>query len=116
MSKRSDHLLVDDILESIEKIKRYTKGLKKDNFEDDEMRVDAVVRNFEIIGEAANRISKEVQEINENIEWRRIIGLRNRIVHEYFGIDLDILWTIIQNNLDDLEKQLSNIEIDLDEE
>lgn len=80
-------------------------------FENDEMRVDAVVRNFEIIGEAANRISKEVQEENPNVEWRRIIGLRNRIVHEYFGIDIGILWTIIQNNLDQLEEQVANIDI-----
>ena len=80
-------------------------------FENDEMRVDAVVRNFEIIGEAANRISKEIRENNPKVEWRRIIGLRNRIVHEYFGIDIGILWAIIQNNLDHLEEQVANIDI-----
>jgi len=111
MSKRSDRLLAEDILESIAKIKRYTKGMDRVAFENDEMRVDAVVRNFEIIGEAANRISKEVQENNPKVEWRRIIGLRNRIVHEYFGIDIGILWAIIQNNLDHLEDQLANIDI-----
>lgn len=111
MSKRSDRLLAEDILESIVKIKRYTKGMDRAAFENDEMRIDAVVRNFEIIGEAANRISKEVQENNPKVEWRRIIGLRNRIVHEYFGIDIGILWAIIQNNLDHLEEQITNIDI-----
>jgi uncharacterized protein with HEPN domain len=116
MSKRSDKLLIEDILESIEKIKRYTKNINRQEFGGDEMRVDAVVRNFEIIGEAANRISNDLQENNSEIAWRRIIGLRNRIVHEYFGIDLDILWTIIHNYLDDLENQLSKINIDNIEE
>jgi len=112
MSKRPDRLLTEDILESISKIKRYTEGLDKSSFSEDEMIVDAVVRNFEIIGEAANRISEQVKTENPDVEWRRIIGLRNRIVHEYFGIDINILWTIIENNLDDLKQQIEYLDFD----
>ena len=109
MSKRSDEFLLEDMIESINKIERYTKGLSKDDFQKDEMRLDAVVRNFEIIGEAANRLSQEIHEKYPEVEWRRMVGFRNRIVHEYFGIDVDILWSIIENNLGDLKNQISKI-------
>jgi uncharacterized protein with HEPN domain len=114
MSKRSDQLLMEDILESIKKIIRYTKGLSREALEKDEMRLDAVVRNFEVIGEAANRIPKETKAKHPQIVWRRIIGfgLRNRIVHEYFGIDVRILWAIIQHNLFDLQQQIAAIDLD----
>jgi uncharacterized protein with HEPN domain len=64
--------------------------------------LDAVVRNFEIIGEAANRIDISFKESNPEIEWNRIRGFRNRIVHEYFGIDYQIVWEIIETYLDEL--------------
>lgn len=68
----------------------------------DERTKDAVIRNFEIIGEAANRISAELKSANNQISWRRLIGLRNRVVHEYFGIDYEIVWQIIKKDLNSL--------------
>ncbi|MCB0652307.1 MAG: DUF86 domain-containing protein [Saprospiraceae bacterium] len=109
MSKRSDKFLLEDIIESIDKIQKYTKNLSKDDFKEDDMRLDAVVRNFEIIGEAANRLSHEIQKEYQTVQWKRIIGFRNRIVHEYFGIDIEILWSIIENNLEDLKMKISEI-------
>lgn len=80
-----------------------------EEFSRDEKTIDAVVRNFEIIREAANRVEEEIKEQFPTVEWRRIIGLRNRIVHEYFGIDLHIIWMIIVENLEVFETEIAQI-------
>jgi len=102
MSKRDIILLLDDMLQSAKKIKQYTNGLDFDSFMSDDKTVDAVVRNFEIIGEAANRIDPDFRDQNPDIEWKRIRGFRNRIVHDYFGIDYEIVWDIVESYLDEL--------------
>src|ERR1039458_3010414 len=106
MSNRPADLLLDDIRESIAKIERYTAGLDRAGFEADEKGVDAVVRNLEIIGEAARQMPEEFTRRNSQIEWRKIAGLRNRIVHDYFGLDLEIICQIIRSDLPALERQL----------
>jgi uncharacterized protein with HEPN domain len=116
MSKRSNKELVIDILESIQKVHRYVEGMNYKTFIQDEKTIDAVVRNFEVIGEAANRIDNDVKDKFPNVEWRRIIGLRNRIVHEYFGIDLEIIWQIIEEKLVDFQTQMEYIRNALEEE
>ncbi len=83
------------MLDSCLKIKRYTDGRDFDDFLNDEKTIDAVACNFEIIGEAANRLDKDFKEIPTSINWDRLRGFCNRIVHEYFGIDYGIVWTII---------------------
>lgn len=102
MSKRDTLLLLEDMLDSAKKIKRYTKDYDYETFTSDDKTMDAVVRNFEIIGEAANRISPEFRNAYPEIEWKRIRGFRNRIVHDYFGIDYEIVWQIISLYLDEL--------------
>lgn len=102
MSKRDNILLLEDMLDSALKIKRYTANLTFNSFLNDEKTIDAVVRNFEIIGEAANRIDTDFKSRNPEIDWNRIRGFRNRIVHDYFGIDYEIVWEITENNLDEL--------------
>ncbi|MFW5762189.1 MAG: DUF86 domain-containing protein [Cyclobacteriaceae bacterium] len=102
MSKRDTLLLLEDMLDSAKKIKRYTKDYDYETFTSDDKTMDAVVRNFEIIGEAANRISPEFRNANPEIEWKRIRGFRNRIVHDYFGIDYEIVWQIVSLYLDEL--------------
>jgi uncharacterized protein with HEPN domain len=109
MSKRDPVLLVEDILESAHKILAYTEGMSYEQFIDDSKTVDAVVRNFEIIGEAANRLPEEFKNRNPYIEWIRIRGFRNRIVHDYFGIDYSIVWQIKETLLPDLIQQLNRI-------
>lgn len=108
MSKRDTILLLDDMLQSALKIKRYTLDYSFESFSKDEKTIDAVVRNFEIIGEAANRISDEFKSEYPQIEWVRIRGFRNRIVHEYFGIDNSIVWDIIESYLDEM---INNLEL-----
>ena len=94
MSRREPLLLVSDILESGRKILDYTAGMDFDSFTKDEKTIDAVIRNFQIIGEAANRLPDEFREQHSEVDWYRIRGFRNRIIHHYFGIDLEIVWHI----------------------
>jgi uncharacterized protein with HEPN domain len=94
MSKREAKLLVEDIVECGNKILEYTKDLSFEVFLNDPKTVDAVIRNFEIIGEAASRLPEDFKLTHPEIEWARLKGLRNRIVHDYFGIDLSIIWNI----------------------
>jgi uncharacterized protein with HEPN domain len=109
MSKRSVELLLDDMLLAIAKIGQYCKGLNFDAFSQDPKTIDAVVRNLEIIGEAANRLPDEFTEKYFEIEWHKIIGLRHRIVHDYFGIDIEIIWQILQKDLPEFEESLKQI-------
>ncbi len=112
MSKRSATILVDDIWDAIERIERYTQALTQDGFVDDDKTSDAVVRNLEIIGEAANRLPEEFVTKYSEIEWPKIVGLRHRIVHDYFGVDLNIIWEILQKDLPALKKSLHVIRKD----
>lgn len=109
MSKRDILLLLEDMLQSAHKIKQYTKGLDYSSFLKDDKTIDAVVRNFEIIGEAANRIDPDFRYQNPQVEWKRIRGFRNRIVHDYFGIDYEIVWNIIETYLDEMIDWLETI-------
>jgi uncharacterized protein with HEPN domain len=102
MSKREVQFLLEDILEAGNKILSFTSGMSYDDFLADDKTIDAVVRNFEIIGEAANRVSEEFKTSHSEIEWRRMIGLRNRIIHEYFGIDYETVWKIKNENIPEL--------------
>ena len=108
MSKRNPSLLIEDITDSANKIIAYTKGMTFDEFIEDSRTVDAVVRNFEIIGEATNRLPDEFKEKYPNIDWHKIRGFRNRIVHDYMGIDYSIVWEIrngfLQKQIEELNK------------
>ena len=109
MSKRDSKLLLLDIKESIEKIKRYTLGISFEDFINDNKTCDAVIRNFEIIGEAANRLNDEIKEKYPSINWHRIRGFRNRIVHDYMVVDYNIVWTIIQSDIQQLLHDIQNV-------
>lgn len=106
MSDRPAYLIIEDILEAIGRIEDYSSGHTVDSFINEPMTTDAVVRNLEIIGEAANRLPEDFTSQADEIEWRKIIGLRNRIIHEYFGVDLQIVWQIIQQDLPEFKDKL----------
>jgi len=99
MKDRPHLLFLEDILISIEKIEDYIRGMSFEDFQNDTKTVDAVLRNLEIIGEASKSIPSEIREGNPDIPWGRMTGLRNIVSHEYFGIDLSIIWQIITVNL-----------------
>jgi len=113
MSRRPIHLLVEDIWEAIEKVNRYTEGMTGQSFEADERTADAVARNLEIVGEAASRLPDEFKQEHPEIEWAKVAGLRHRIVHEYFGVDLKIIWRILKKDLPELGKILQRIREEL---
>jgi uncharacterized protein with HEPN domain len=110
MSNRSPQLLLEDILEAARKTQKYTNGFTFEQFKADSKTIDAVVRNFEVIGEAANRLTDEFKLKNSNIDWNRIRGFRNRIVHDYFGIDHEIVWNITQNYLPGLITAIESVD------
>lgn len=97
--RRDLRLYVDDILQSIDRIERYTKGMDHNEFASDEKTVDAVVRNLEVIGEAARNISDSARSNTPEIDWRKIVALRNILAHEYFGINTHIVWDIVKTKL-----------------
>ena len=109
MALRHYNLYIEDILECIGKIKKYTKGVTFKQFSKDQKTIDAVIRNFEIIGEATKQLSSEMKNKYPDIEWKSMIDFRNVIVHEYFGIDLEIIWNIIETKLTPLEKKVKEI-------
>ena len=109
MSKREDELLVTDILEAFRKIKLFVGNYTYDEFLANEMCVDAVVRNFEIIGEASNHLSVEFKLDTPEVEWRKLIDFRNILIHNYFGVNYEILWDIIINQVDDHIDFIENI-------
>ncbi len=102
-------LYLRDILEAIERIERYIEGRSFDEFSKNTLVVDAVVRNFEIIGEAAKHIPAEIKQQNPLIRWKDMAGMRDKLAHEYFGVDVDILWKTSINRLPALKPQLEEL-------
>jgi uncharacterized protein with HEPN domain len=106
MPSRSWQFRVDDIIEAINKIERYTRGFNFESWTKDEKTVDAVIRNIEIIGEASSHLPEEAQNQFQNIPWRMMKAIRNILIHEYFGIDLEIIWKTVKEDLPELKRRL----------
>lgn len=102
-------LYLEDILASANKILIYTGDGSFEEIFRDEMRLDAIVRNFEIIGEATGHIPQEIRDKYQAVEWTKISDFRNVLAHEYFGIDYEIMWDVIKNKLPGLKAQVSSI-------
>jgi len=109
MSRREWKILIKTILKAIEKIENYTKDEDYEKFLENELIEDAVVRNIEIIGEASLRMPEEIKELSQNIPWTKLKGINNRIVHNYFGVDHDIIWQIVSVELSVLKEDLNQV-------
>ena len=109
MSKRTDKEFLLDIQEAIRRIELYIKGLNYQDFSQKIETQDAVVRNLEIIGEAVKNISSNLRGKYKDIQWREIAGMRDKIIHFYFGVNWDIVWQTVKDKLPQLEEKVENI-------
>ena len=109
MSKRSDTDLLDDILICMEKIDSYINGLSYEQFSNDSKTQDAIIRNIEIIGEATKHLSNAIKLRYNHIPWKEIAGTRNRLIHGYFGVNIDIIWEIATVDIPKLKDQIKEI-------
>lgn len=99
MTKRNYVMYLEDIINCIEKIEQYISGLSYEDFVSNSLVFDAVIRNLEVVGEASKNIPGEVMGNYPNVHWKSMIGLRNILIHEYFGVDSEIVWEIIKTDL-----------------
>lgn len=110
MSERDYTDFIQDIIDAINSINNFIADISFEEFSQDDKTVSAVTRKFEVIGEAANRIPKSVQEKYKNIPWSYMVGMRNKIIHDYDGINLMIIFDSAQEDLKDLLPLLENIQ------
>ena len=113
MSQRSDVDLIDDILLCMNKIQQYILGLSYEEFESDFKTQDAIIRNLEIVGEASRKLSEDIKQKCHNIPWKAISGTRNRLIHGYFGVNIDIVWEIATVDIPDLKKEIEKMKSEL---
>jgi uncharacterized protein with HEPN domain len=104
--KRNINLYLQDIQESIEAIEQYTKNLTEQEFLNNIQIEDAVIRRFEIIGEAVKNLDKNFREQYPEVPWKEIAGMRNVFAHEYFGVELDRVWDAVKKDLPELKRHI----------
>ena len=109
MSEREWRFYLDDMAQFAERVISYSEGMSQEDFESNSLNYDAITRNIELIGEAATRIPEEIRASNPNIPWRQIIATRNQLIHGYLGIDNDVLWSIVQDDIPSLLQQLKKL-------
>jgi len=113
MPERKSSAIISDILNCIDRISTYTDGLSFDGFSKNFMAVEACLYNIQIIGEAVSHLPVEVKEKETQVPWPLIKGMRNRLIHEYFGTDLSLVWDTIKNDLPSFKTKLENIQAEL---
>lgn len=107
--KEKDKVFVEHILESIALIQSYTEQFTKKDFLSSREKQDAVIRRLEIIGEAVKNLSPELKQKCPNVPWRQIAGMRDVLIHEYFGVDLELTWKTVQKDLPLLKQELLSL-------
>lgn len=109
MQHRNWKLRIDDMLEAIQRIQQYTQGVTLAAFRSDQKTVDAVIRNFEVLGEAARFVPDEIQDKSQSIPWSKIRGMRHMLAHEYFGVNADLIWKTATSDMAPLMTALQEV-------
>lgn len=106
MSDRADRDLLGDILEALRRARSYTAGQSYEQFLADTKTQDAVIRTLEILGEATKKLSLSLRESHPEVPWKSMAGVRDKLIHDYFGVNIDIVWQIVQDQLPALAEQI----------
>jgi uncharacterized protein with HEPN domain len=114
MKKREYGDYIQDILDSINDIGKFTEGMDFDKFKKDKKTIYAVVRALEIIGEATKNVPKRIREKYPEVPWKKMAGMRDRLVQEYFGVDLEILWEVVKKDVSMIKPLIQNVFEDLE--
>lgn len=107
--KKDDSIYLRYIIDAISRTENYTHGIKYKEFMDNVLIQDGVIRQLEIIGEATKRLSKEIKEIHFEIPWKDIAGMRDKLIHNYFGVDIDAVWYTVKRDIPALNQRLREI-------
>ena len=100
---------LNDILEMIEDINKFIEGMSYENLVNDKKTLYAVIRCLEVVGEAVKKIPNSIRDEHSEMPWREIAGMRNKLTHEYFGIDIETIWDTIKEDLPELKEAVSRI-------
>lgn len=107
--KKEPLVFVRHILDCIKSIERFSQGLSKEDFKKNDLKQSAILRKIEIIGEAVKNLPDSFRKEHSSAEWKKITGTRDRLIHQYFGVDLDLMWDVLKNELPKLKKQIQEI-------
>ncbi len=113
MSEKDDSAFIEHVLESIGAIEKFSKNISKNELISNRMKQSAIVREIEIIGEAVKNISENLKNKYKEVEWKNIVGTRDKMIHHYFGVDVSIILEIIKNDIPKLKRQMSEIKKEL---
>lgn len=113
MNEKTDLSFIEHILDSINAIEEFSKGMTKKELTSDRLKQSAIVREIEIIGEAVKNISNKTKEKHKEVVWKEIVGTRDKMIHHYFGVDMNIIWKIIREDLPELKRQMQDIKKEL---
>jgi uncharacterized protein with HEPN domain len=107
--KKDPIIYIEHISSCISRIKEYTEGIDEDGFLKNNLIQDAVIRNFEIIGEATKKLNDDFRTKYSEIEWKKIAGMRDKLIHDYIGVDLWAVWGVVENIIPTLDTQIEDI-------
>jgi len=112
--QREPSVSLEDILSAAVKIEKFTRGISYDDFVDNDLISDAVIKNILVIGEATKNITIEIKKMNPEVEWRKMAGMRDVMIHGYFSVNYRIVWDVVQNKIPPLRQQVEQLLKEID--